>query len=209
MSDRRMRKRLVTRQAISNAGTRLFLERGFDRVTVDEIADAADVGRMTVFNHFSRKEDIFFDRDEEGRAMVQEILRLRDENVGPFERLRLHAHRLIEENSPYVEFSVRSQAYIVAIESSETLKARARAIRDELAQLVATTLCETMEQDPADPNSDLAAAMLLAIWATAFIQAHRLFKTTQNAKEAKALFLAIIDQGTLGLKASLAGTPYV
>jgi AcrR family transcriptional regulator len=29
-------------------------------VTVDDIAEAADVGRMTVFNHFQRKEDMFF-----------------------------------------------------------------------------------------------------------------------------------------------------
>ena len=56
-SDRRARKRLATRQSISDVATRLFLERGFDRVTVDEIAAAADVGRMTVFNYFPRKED--------------------------------------------------------------------------------------------------------------------------------------------------------
>ena len=61
--DRRSRKRLAMRQGISNTATRLFFERGFDQVTVDEIAAAADVGRMTVFNHFPRKEDMFFDRD--------------------------------------------------------------------------------------------------------------------------------------------------
>ena len=71
-SDRRARKRLATRQGISNAATLLFIERGFDHVTVDEIAAAADVGRMTVFNHFPRKEDMFFDRDEEGRAILRE-----------------------------------------------------------------------------------------------------------------------------------------
>ncbi|TIV74470.1 MAG: TetR family transcriptional regulator, partial [Mesorhizobium sp.] len=60
-SDRRARKRLATRKAISDTATRLFMERGFDHVTVDEIAEAADVGRMTVFNHFPRKEDMFFD----------------------------------------------------------------------------------------------------------------------------------------------------
>ena len=88
-SDRRSRKRLATRQSISNAATRLIFERGFDHVTVDEIAAAADVGRMTVFNHFPRKEDMFFDRDEEVREILRETLRQRDPRVAPIEALRL------------------------------------------------------------------------------------------------------------------------
>jgi AcrR family transcriptional regulator len=84
-ADRRSRKRLATRQGISNAATRLFLKRGFDHVTVDEIAHAADVGRMTVFNHFPRKEDMFFDRDEEGREILREALRQRDPRIAPME----------------------------------------------------------------------------------------------------------------------------
>jgi AcrR family transcriptional regulator len=107
-SDRRSRKRLATRLGISNAATRLFIKRGFDHVTVDEIAAAADVGRMTVFNHFRRKEDMFFDRDEEGREILREALRLRDPRVAPIETLRLLAHRLVAEKSPAVEFSARA-----------------------------------------------------------------------------------------------------
>src|SRR6202142_2399643 len=93
-SDLRSRRRLATRQTISNIATRLFFERGFDHVTVDEIAAAADVGRMTVFNHFSRKEDMFFDRDEEGREILREALRQRDPRILPIETLRVLAHRL-------------------------------------------------------------------------------------------------------------------
>src|ERR1700759_110771 len=111
-SDRRSRKRLAMRQNISNTATRLFMERGFDNVTVDEIAEAADVGRMTVFNHFPRKEDMFFDLDEEGRETLLEALRGRDSAVSPIETLRLLAHRLIAEESPYVEFSVRSEEFV-------------------------------------------------------------------------------------------------
>src|ERR1700689_4983850 len=96
-SDRRSRKRLATRQGISNAATRLFFERGFDHVTVDEIAAAADVGRMTVFNHFPRKEDMFFDLDEEIREMLRETLRRRPVQIAPLEALRLLAHRLVGE----------------------------------------------------------------------------------------------------------------
>src|SRR5271168_1048423 len=91
-SDRRSRKRLATRQGISDAATQLFMERGFDHVTVDEIAEAADVGRMTVFNHFPRKEDMFFDLDEEGRAELLASLQKRKPGTPPVEALRLFAH---------------------------------------------------------------------------------------------------------------------
>ena len=129
-------QRLATRQSISDAATRLFIERGFDQVTVDEIAAAADVGRMTVFNHFPRKEDMFFDRGEEGREMLRAALRQRDPGVAPIEAYRLLAHRLVAERSPAVEFSARSEGFVATVEGSEPLKARARAIRDELAHVV-------------------------------------------------------------------------
>ncbi|WP_213770286.1 TetR/AcrR family transcriptional regulator [Bradyrhizobium sp. dw_78] len=208
MSDRRTRKRLATRQGISDAATRLFIERGFDHVTVDEIAAAADVGRMTVFNHFPRKEDMFFDRDEEGREMLREALRQRDPDVAPIETYRLLAHRLIAGRSPAVEFSARSQGFIETIAASETLKARARAIRDELTQVVAVALSECVGREPADPDAYLAAGLLLATWTVAFIQAHRTFRQTRDTEEARAAFLAIVDKGSIGLKAAMAGTPY-
>ena len=206
--DRGTRKRLATRQGISDAATRLFVERGFDHVTVDEIAEAADVGRMTVFNHFPRKEDMFFDRDEEGREILCEALRMRDPCVGPIETYRLLAHRLIAEQSPYLSFSAEGQSYIETIGDSETLKARARAIRDELAQVVTVALSRCAERDPGDPDANLAAGLLLATWTVAFIQAHQTFRRRRDAEEAKAVFLAIVDKGTIGLKASMAGTPY-
>jgi AcrR family transcriptional regulator len=207
-SDRRSRKRLATRQGISDAATRLFFERGFDHVTVDEIAAAADVGRMTVFNHFPRKEDMFFDRDEEGREILREALRQRDPRVAPIETLRLLAHRLVAEQSPFVEFSARSQGFIETIERSETLKARARAIRDELAQVVTVALSECAGRETTDPAAHLAAGLLLATWTVAFIQAHRNFRQRRDTEEANAAFLAIVDKGTIGLKAAMAGTPY-
>jgi AcrR family transcriptional regulator len=207
-SDRRSRKRLATRRAISLAADRLFLARGFDNATVDEIAAAADVGRMTVFNHFPRKEDMFFDRDEEGRETLREALRERDPGVAPTEALRLLAHRLVADQAPYLEFSSRSQGFIQTVEASETLKARARAIRDELTQVVALALADCVGGDPADPDAQLAAGLLLATWTVAFIEAHRTFRRTQDAAAANAAFLAIVDRGTIGLRAAMAGTPY-
>ena len=206
--DGRTRKRLATRQLISNAATRLFWERGFDQVTVDEIAAAAEVGRMTVFNHFRRKEDMFFDREEEGRDVLRAALRERDPRVAPIEALRLLAHRLVEQRSPYTNFSPESRSFIETIEGSETLVARARAIRDELAQVVAQALAEGVGREAGDPAAHLAAGLLLATWAVALVQAHRRYREAGDAREAEAFFLALVDKGSLGARAALAGTPY-
>ncbi|WP_158807256.1 TetR/AcrR family transcriptional regulator [Beijerinckia sp. L45] len=206
--DRRARKRLATRQSISDAATLLFLERGFDQVTVDEIAEAADVGRMTVFNHFPRKEDLFFDRDEEGRDLLRHALRQRDPGVSPIETYRLLAHQLIADRSPAVSFSAWSQGFVETTERSETLKARARAIRDEFAQAVRLALSESIGRDPTDPDAQLAAGLLLALWTVAFLQAHGTFRQTHDPQKAQTIFLTLVDKGSAGIKVAMAGTPY-
>lgn len=207
-SDRRSRKRLATRRAISLAADRLFFERGFENVTVDEIAAAADVGRMTVFNHFPRKEDMFFDRDEEARETLREALRQRDADVSPIETLRLLAHRLVNQQTPYLIFSPASQNFIQTVENSETLKARARAIRDEIAGELAVALAESAGRPADDLAAKLASAMLLATWSVAFIEAHRNFRQHQDPEKAKTLFLGFIDMGIVGVEAAMKSTPY-
>jgi len=60
----RERRKQETRQAISDVATGLFVARGFDEVTIAQVADAAGVAKMTVTNYFPRKEDLVFDRAE-------------------------------------------------------------------------------------------------------------------------------------------------
>src|SRR6187551_1743606 len=103
--DRRTRKRLANRQGISDTATRLFLEKGFDAVTIDDIAAAADVGRMTVFNHFPRKEDMFFDREEEIQALAFRAVRERGAGISPIEATRRLAHDLVMRDHEFVMLS--------------------------------------------------------------------------------------------------------
>ena len=67
----RERKKEQTRQAIAAAARRLFSERGFEAVTVAEIARTADVAEKTVFNYVPTKEDLFYSRLE---AFEEELL---------------------------------------------------------------------------------------------------------------------------------------
>ena len=55
---RRERKKLVARAAILEASARLFVEQGFERTRIETIAQNADVGVGTVYNHFATKADI-------------------------------------------------------------------------------------------------------------------------------------------------------
>ena len=60
----RERKKQETRRTISDIATALFARRGFDAVTISQVAEAAGVSKMTVTNYFPRKEDLVYDRAE-------------------------------------------------------------------------------------------------------------------------------------------------
>lgn len=207
-SDLRARKRLATRRLISAAADRLFFEKGFEHVTVEDIAVAAGVGRMTVFNYFPRKEDMFFDRDMEVREVLIGAIKNSDIKQSVTDKLRQLAHKLIEEQVPYLKFSEASQTFIETVERSDTLKARVRAIRDEIVQELTEALCTLKNREPTDSDAYLAANMIVATWSAAFIHAHRTFRQTKRSSEAQAIFLTMIDKGSAGTMAAMLGTPY-
>lgn len=78
---RRERKKAATRKNISDVATRMFLERGFDNVSIREVADAADVSPTTVFAHFPQKEALVFDEDDEQRDRLVAAVRDRADGV--------------------------------------------------------------------------------------------------------------------------------
>ncbi|WCM29971.1 TetR/AcrR family transcriptional regulator [Sphingomonas sp. QA11] len=206
--DRRTRKRMATRQSISDTATRLFLERGFDRVTVDEIAEAADVGRMTVFNHFPRKEDMFFDREQEIQDVAFTAVRMRDTGVTPIDALGFLAHRLIEQEDSLIPLFEGAYRFVETVLASEALKARARQMRDDFTNALAAVLAETVGSPTDDPHAHLAAGLIASTWSMAFTEAQKIFDRTRDESEARRSFLGLIDRGIAGTSAALAGTPY-
>ncbi|UAJ10657.1 TetR/AcrR family transcriptional regulator [Glacieibacterium megasporae] len=208
ISDRRSRKRLATRQAISDAATRMFMERGFDRVTVDEIAEAADVGRMTVFNHFPRKEDMFFDREHEARDIAFEAIRSRHPATSPIQALGELAHRMAEQSEPGFPLFADTQAFVETALASEALKARARQMRDDFIRALAAVLRGAADRSSDDAVAHLAAGLITSAWTTAFVRAYAQLSETGDAEAAKGTFLDLIDRGVRGTHAALADTPY-
>ena len=71
-------KKEQTRQLIAGTAWRLFADRGFDKVTVAEIAREAQVAEATVFNYFPSKEDLFYSRFEAFNARLADAVRDRE-----------------------------------------------------------------------------------------------------------------------------------
>jgi AcrR family transcriptional regulator len=71
-------KKQQTRQLIADTAWRLFADRGFDRVTVAEVAREAQVAEATVFNYFPTKEDLFYHRLEAFEAGLVEAVAARE-----------------------------------------------------------------------------------------------------------------------------------
>ena len=66
----RQRKRLQTRERLTRVAMALFLERGFEATTLDDIAAAADISRRSFFHYFASKEDVVFAWQEESTAAL-------------------------------------------------------------------------------------------------------------------------------------------
>lgn len=207
--ERRARKRLITRQTISDVATRLFFERGFDNVTIDEIANAADVGRMTVFNHFPRKEDMFFDREQEIRDVAFAAVRERDDGVSPIGALGRLAHGLIEQPHPIFPLFRDTHQFVETALASEALKARARQMRDDFVRALAAVLADAANRPHDDPHAHLAAGLIATVWSVAFTQANEIFGRTRDMDEANRTFVELIDRGICGTEAALKGTAYL
>jgi AcrR family transcriptional regulator len=92
----RERKKRQTREAIADAALRLFQERGFEAVTVADVARAADVSEKTVFNHFATKEDLVFHRGAERRAELVEAVRNRPAGASLVEPFRVLTEQMLD-----------------------------------------------------------------------------------------------------------------
>ncbi|MFJ9697909.1 TetR/AcrR family transcriptional regulator [Kitasatospora sp. NPDC101183] len=87
---RRERKKAQTRRALADAALELFLERGYDQVGVKDVAEAADVSVTTLFKHFSGKEALVFDQDDDIEAALVAAVRERPPGRSVPQALREH-----------------------------------------------------------------------------------------------------------------------
>ncbi|MGW4482757.1 TetR/AcrR family transcriptional regulator [Amycolatopsis sp. NPDC004368] len=144
----REQKKLETRQNISHAATRLFIARGFESVTIAEVAEAARVAKMTVTNHFGRKEDLVFDIRND---FVDWPAKLVKQSPGPaFAAVRDGYFAALDEQSALLGFA--GIEFVGMVRGSDTLMSALAQMHLDREQQLATALLEH-----GDPRDDLLA----------------------------------------------------
>ncbi|WP_394619886.1 TetR/AcrR family transcriptional regulator [Lentzea sp. JNUCC 0626] len=139
MTGRRDRKKAATRKALADAALELFLERGYDNVTVKEIAEAADTAVATVFAHFpAGKEALILDDSGEREASLTAAVRERPEGTSALDAL----HAFFASRAPFrADLPEEYQRRMDLVMTTPALWAYARTVwiasTDTLAALLA------------------------------------------------------------------------
>ncbi|MFD9123836.1 TetR/AcrR family transcriptional regulator [Kitasatospora sp. NPDC059571] len=137
----RERKKQQTRARISGAAAGLFVSRGFDAVSVAEVAEAAEVSKMTVFNYFPRKEELLLDGLPEALELTGAAVRDRPAGTRPLQALEGLALGLAERRHPLAGLAEPVPRLWRTVLDSPALRAYARecleAVEDHLAGLLA------------------------------------------------------------------------
>ncbi|WP_448625881.1 TetR/AcrR family transcriptional regulator [Geodermatophilus sp. URMC 64] len=168
LQDRRARKKARTRAEIRTVAQRLFAERGFDAVTIADIAGEADVAVQTVFNHFPTKEELFFDGRTPWVEGPAAAVRNRPAAVSPLRALREYLVEVVSGLAG-AHASGERRSFVATIEGSPALKTRELQLVNESETRLAEALAEAWNGDdapggpvPGDPAT--AAALTAATW---------------------------------------------
>jgi AcrR family transcriptional regulator len=168
MEGRRERKKRQTRQAISDAATRLFSQHGFEAVSLSQVAEAADVSVKTIFNHFGNKEDLFFDRAGELQSSIVRTISGRPPGVAALTALRtlLRDNWLPFPGASWATLTPEAFAgyrqFLATQEQSPALRSRRLVIERDLGVALSGTLAAAIGRPVEDATVTVLSAFVAA-----------------------------------------------
>ncbi|GGK86147.1 hypothetical protein Sme01_39470 [Sphaerisporangium melleum] len=158
----RERKKHQTRQALIDAGTRLFLDQGYEATTVDQIAAAVEISPRTFFRYFGSKEDLALDFTVDYAERVTGALAARPPDEPPFTALahafRAYVHSMEADTAESAERFVRHRR---VIEANPGLLCTSIARMIEIEKRLTAEIARRQGTDPGtDPRPRLLVAFV-------------------------------------------------
>jgi AcrR family transcriptional regulator len=187
---RRERKKLRTRALIQREALRLFLEKGFEATTIEEIAEAVDIAPSTFFNYFPTKEDVVFQDDLD--PVLLEAIKVEPAGLHPIAVLRKAIHNVFSQLTPEQNTLFRRRLALMA--SNPTLRAAfLNQSANQLDEIVAVVAGRAGRSSDDFAGRNLAGALLGVMMAT-FLSV---------VKDPDADILGLADQALAHLEAGL------
>jgi AcrR family transcriptional regulator len=163
MSGLRERKKLKTREAIAHAAAELFARHGFESVTVDDVARAAEVSRQTVFNYFPSKEQMLFDRDAEVQAALLRAIGDRAPGASLVGVFRAHTRAFWSRLGVVLKDGPLRPGFWEIVQASPALRDYAEVTFARHAQSVAAALAAERDLPEDDPICHSLARTLCGV----------------------------------------------
>lgn len=163
----RERKKQRTRDALVRVALELFATQGYERTTVDEIADAVDVSQRTFFRYFATKEDVAFAVQQMVEDCFVRALAERPAEEGPFDAMRHAALEVWQTVGEAIQEIVPVDLYLrnfQLVESTPSLLAAHLRRSTEMEESVARLIAEREGLDvDADPRPRIAVAAFSSV----------------------------------------------
>ncbi|MGF1428497.1 TetR/AcrR family transcriptional regulator [Kitasatospora sp. LaBMicrA B282] len=140
----REQKKERTRWHLAGTALRLFLERGFDAVSVAEVAAAAEVSKPTLFRYFPTKEDLVLDRFADHQGEAARVVRARPTGCSPLRALHEHFQDGLRRRDPITGLNDHPEivAFQRLLHTTWSLQTRLTAYTARDVELLAEELAE-------------------------------------------------------------------
>jgi AcrR family transcriptional regulator len=193
----REHKKRLTRQRISDVATGMFMSRGFEAVTVAEIAAAADVSEKTVYNYFPTKESLVYDQADEQLERLVTAVRERPRGSTPTSAFVV---ALKEDSARFSEMLgdervSRIGEFGAMVRSTPALRAAWGEYRHRIVAALTEVLAEDLGVDPSDPEPVVAARALVSLLELYYDARLRHSQGGVGARGLQTLIEADIDRG--------------
>jgi AcrR family transcriptional regulator len=164
MPDRglRTRKKAQTRQRIADVAANLFAERGYDAVSMVEVARAAEVSDQTVYNYFAAKHDLVLDRAEQVRGRYSQAIGDRGAEITPARALETLLLADIQRYE-HADLDEARGTFITQCVASPALRRFALEEREHQVRVIAEAIKSTSSVLPAIVAHAHAAALVAVI----------------------------------------------
>ena len=162
-------KKRRTRETIAQVAADLFAERGFESVTVGDVARAADVSRQTVFNYFPSKEQMLFDRDAAAEAALVAAVRDRAPGTSLLAAFRTHTQGFWARLQSVLDEGPLPHGFWEIVQRSPALRDYAEAMFARHAQAVARQLAQERGVADDDPVTHAIARALCGVNAAVLV----------------------------------------